>query len=143
MQQSVLLYMQQQQHKSSNVIGHLVPGELLSGCFQASAHSGVRSHHPAGHLEQPALHFLELIVVRYLFLHLAIQILHMSLDHIQIILITISLCNKPLWRHLPALSLCLTYFSLKILFKLLLSAFIKSNVQSIGEVKLLIDDILF
>ncbi|TNN68508.1 hypothetical protein EYF80_021293 [Liparis tanakae] len=50
--------------------------ELLSGCLQAATHSGIRSHHSAGHLEQPALHFLELVVVSFLFLHLAIQILH-------------------------------------------------------------------
>lgn len=63
------------------MIGHLVSGQLLSGGLQAAAHRGIWSHHSAGHLEQPALDLLQLIVVSFLFLHLALQILHMSLDY--------------------------------------------------------------
>lgn len=58
-----------------------MPGQLLSCCLQAATNSGIRSHHPARHLEQPALHFLELVVVSFLFLHLDLQVLYMALEH--------------------------------------------------------------
>lgn len=56
-----------------------MPGQLLSCRLQAAADGGIRSYHPARHLEQPALHFLELVVVGFLFLHLHLQVRHMAL----------------------------------------------------------------